>query len=363
MDNKKKVLILSNIKNDYKTKFFNSLSDFYNITVIYEGMHALNIKFNESKGLFKEIFLKRNIIEKKVNFSITKYLFAHYDYIFVTNIYTYTSLFSILTLIIFNIKYLLIIDGGKYKSSSRLKSFIKKILFSKAELIFSPSEISDQYLILNGAKKNLIKRYNFSSLYKNDILRNPLTVRGKLNLKKRFHIQKSFTLLFVGQFIYRKGIDILVELSKHLNFRHNFILIGKQRKVIDSVISKIEFPNNFTLLNFMSQSELNSYFAFSDVFILPSREEFWGLVVNEALSNGLPVITTTECVAGLTLIKNFKNGFLFDLQDIQGLINFLNDKNNRINLLSSSKESLKSVSNFNIEYMTKQIVAELKKLN
>ena len=51
----------------------------------------------------------------------------------------------------------------------------------------------------------------------------------------------------------------------------------------------------------------------------PTREDIWGLVINEALAAGLPVITTNRCGAGLELIKNNENGFLVNVEDIDEL--------------------------------------------
>ena len=48
----------------------------------------------------------------------------------------------------------------------------------------------------------------------------------------------------------------------------------------------------------------------ADVFVLPTREDIWGLVINEAMAYGLPVITTDKCNAGLELIQNGINGFV-----------------------------------------------------
>jgi glycosyltransferase involved in cell wall biosynthesis len=42
----------------------------------------------------------------------------------------------------------------------------------------------------------------------------------------------------------------------------------------------------------------------SDLFVLPTREDIWGLVINEAMTQGLPVITTDNCMAGLEMIKD-----------------------------------------------------------
>lgn len=54
----------------------------------------------------------------------------------------------------------------------------------------------------------------------------------------------------------------------------------------------------------------------ADIFVHPTREDIWGLVVNEAMAKGLPVITTDRCVAGLELIKNESVGRIVPVENI-----------------------------------------------
>ena len=53
----------------------------------------------------------------------------------------------------------------------------------------------------------------------------------------------------------------------------------------------------------------------ADAFVLPTREDIWGLVINEAMAYGLPVVTTDRCNAGLELIKNNVNGYVVHVDD------------------------------------------------
>ena len=48
----------------------------------------------------------------------------------------------------------------------------------------------------------------------------------------------------------------------------------------------------------------------ADVFVMPTREDIWGLVINEAMAYGLPVVSTDKCIAALELVKNGRNGYI-----------------------------------------------------
>lgn len=112
--------------------------------------------------------------------------------------------------------------------------------------------------------------------------------------------------------------------------------------------------NNIHYMGFKSKEELKEYYQASDIFVLPTRKDIWGLVVNEAMANGLPVITTNKCIAGLELINNGKNGFIVEADNIIQLSNCINeiiDSNER--LQSMCVNSINTISNYTIEKMVK----------
>ena len=55
---------------------------------------------------------------------------------------------------------------------------------------------------------------------------------------------------------------------------------------------------------FKTKDELAEYFKAADLFVHPTREDIWGLVINEAMAYGLPVVTTNKCVAGMELVSD-----------------------------------------------------------
>jgi len=55
---------------------------------------------------------------------------------------------------------------------------------------------------------------------------------------------------------------------------------------------------------------LYKYYSISNLLLFPSRQDIWGLVINEALACGLPVITTREVGASVDLTKENKNGYI-----------------------------------------------------
>ena len=104
----------------------------------------------------------------------------------------------------------------------------------------------------------------------------------------------------------------------------------------------------------MSKSELKEYYLASDIFVLPTRSDVWGLVINEAMACGLPVITTDRCVAGMDLIKDGENGYVVHVDDVNAFAKkcnlILND--NELKTVMSSN-NLEKIRYYTVENMAK----------
>ena len=86
-----------------------------------------------------------------------------------------------------------------------------------------------------------------------------------------------------------------------------------KRRVIDSNIPDVIFPG------FLNQAELPAVYAASDLFVLPSGNEPWGLVVNEAMCAGLPIVLSEEIGCAEDLVRAGVNGATFRAGDVTGL--------------------------------------------
>src|SRR2546430_3298455 len=76
-------------------------------------------------------------------------------------------------------------------------------------------------------------------------------------------------------------------------------------------------------LGFRNQSELPSFYDLCDVFVLPSTSEPWGLVVNEAMAAGRPVVVSDQVGCARDLVQNGLNGFIFPVGDVEALAHAL----------------------------------------
>jgi glycosyltransferase involved in cell wall biosynthesis len=77
--------------------------------------------------------------------------------------------------------------------------------------------------------------------------------------------------------------------------------------------------DSIRFIGFRNQSELPALYDLSDVFVLPSEHEPWGLVVNEAMNAGKPVVVSDRVGAGPDLVEDGVNGFVYPARDLAAL--------------------------------------------
>lgn len=137
-------------------------------------------------------------------------------------------------------------------------------------------------------------------------------------------INNKFRLLFIGQLIKRKGIDILLQALSGLKESNWFLDIigdGKERKNIENLSKILNLSKRAIFHGAKNNMETIELLKTADLFVLPSRFDGWGAVVNEALMCGTPVVCSNACGAA-DLIKDsfrgeiFKTGSTLDLRRI-----------------------------------------------
>src|SRR5207244_779677 len=119
----------------------------------------------------------------------------------------------------------------------------------------------------------------------------------------REHSRDQVTFLFCGQMIARKGVDTLLEAFAGLDARARLLLVGREAE-LPAMLSALPpvVRDRIKYAGFQAPEDLPRYFGQADVFVLPSRYDGWGVVVNQALGAGLPIICSDQVGAGFDLI-------------------------------------------------------------
>src|SRR6202042_140238 len=93
---------------------------------------------------------------------------------------------------------------------------------------------------------------------------------------------------------------------------------GEERASLERRARELKW-DSIRFIGFRNQSELPALYDLCDVFVLPSEHEPWGLVVNEAMNGGKPVIVSDRVGAGPDLVDDGVNGFVYPTRNIASL--------------------------------------------
>ncbi len=359
----KNILYLTNIPSPYRVDFFNELGKHCKLTVLFEKKSSDEREANWNQTAFTNfegIYLEGKSVAVDGAFcpGVVKYIKkGRYDHVFISNFSSPTGILAIETLRLKRIPYVLESDGGFAKEGKGLKSAIKTHIIKGAEAYFSTGAEHDRYYLAYGAEKEKIVRYPFTSIKEESVLQSILTSEEKAQLKKELGIVEEKCVLAIGQFIPRKGFDLLLQASKELDGDTGVYIVGGKPTVeYEELVEELQLKN-VHFVGFVPKETVLMYLRAADVFAHPTREDIWGLVVNEALAQGTPVITTNRCIAGLELIQDEKTGYLIGVEDemalAKGINRILADRKLRTRM---SVNALTMMQDYTIEKMVERHV-------
>lgn len=356
-----KVLFIVNVPSPYRVLFFNELGKYCDLTVLFEKTTSderdaswKNYEFVNFKGIFLKGFSVG--VATAVCFDVKSYLNKHeYDYIVCANFTSPTGMLAVNYMKRHKIPYWLECDGGFAKSGKGPKELIKKYVMSGAQGYFSTGVDNDEYYELYGADKDNIYRYPFTSIEDSDVVDKVPSEVEKSELKKKLVLDNKIVVLAVGQFIVRKGFDVLLKAASILEEEVTICFVGGVPTEEYIELKDSLKLNNVVFEGFKQKNQLREYYLAADMFVLPTREDIWGLVINEAMANALPVITTNNCAAGNELIKDGINGYLIDVDDVTALARRIDElAKNRDLRESMARANFSKIQEYTIEKMAKR---------
>lgn len=319
-----RILWITNIPSPYRVAFFNELGKSVDLTVLFERANASDrdsawqdYKFENFTG----VIMRGLAYGSDSAFCpgvIRELMQRRYDLVVVTDFSSPTGIAAIAYLKATRRPYFLESDGG-FPGPAGLKARIKRAVIKGATGYFSTSDVHDEYYLAYGAQRDRLVRYPFTSHYADEVLAKPSSVSTRFEAKKQLGIRSPRMVLFVGRFVKGKGIDVLLRSSGSLPSGTTVCVVGgvPTEEYLD--LAKASLPSTVVFAGFKSTKNLQQYFTAADVFVLPTRGDAWGLVVNESLAHGLPVITTDRCVAGLELVQKHGCGRVIPVDDIEAL--------------------------------------------
>lgn len=179
--------------------------------------------------------------------------------------------------------------------------------------------------------------------------------REKLGLKKDLIYTIS-----VGRLVKRKGFDFLIESIAELNNKNVHALIigdGPEKENLIELSKKLKIENQIHFLGFVSEEKKFEYLSNSDIYLLSSVHEGFGIVLQEAMQVGLPIVATNNG-GQVDIIKDGENGYLIDFGDRDQMVESINKilkEKNRF-----AKENIKKSKSFELKEIAKEYLRVLR---
>lgn len=338
----KKVVIIHNIISPHVTPLFKEIAKKVDLIVLYCAEKEDNRSWDHKPEGFSYKVLKnsslkiagKDLFTLFINTSLNKELkkikpdvivVSGWDQPAYYNAYIYSK-FS-------KTKFVVWSGSTEYEKSLKrtLTKGLVKSLIKGADSFIAYGSRARKYLISLGANaKKIYISHNTTDINKYKTLTDKYRQTAN-KLKQELGVSGEKIILFYGQLIERKGVMDLVEALRkvQMDLPETTLLVignGQQKKILES---KKDIQNLLVLPD-PGDEEICKYFALADVFVLPSKEEVWGLVVNEAMAGGLPVIVSDKAGSSVDLVKNGTNGYIFQSGNT-------NDLSKKITTILSSK--------------------------
>jgi glycosyltransferase involved in cell wall biosynthesis len=218
-----------------------------------------------------------------------------------------------------------------------LKLKLKKILlgqflFRRTSGFLTSGKANEKFYKFYGVPEEKMVRFPFSWGYEEILAKAQKLKPDRENLRAFFGVLKNdFVLLYVGRLAKEKLLFTLLDAYSFVTHHNKKLFLvgdGPLRSRLEKYVKHLKIKEVY-FIGFQSRENVFNFYTLADAFVLPSGDETWGIVVNEAMCFSLPIIVSDKVGAGVDLVKNGYNGFIFPAgdskalaQSIEKLINF-----------------------------------------
>ena len=204
-----------------------------------------------------------------------------------------------------------------------LVEFLKKYFLTRCDGCVAAGQSTFEYLVSLGVPEHAI--VTAPDAVDNDYF----TRRSELVRSEAAHYRIMYKLperyfLYVGRLIRAKGVfdllDAYAALSPELRSEIALVVAGDghSRSELERRAGAIH-PGRVHFAGFLQREDLAPVYALADMLVFPTHSDPWGLVVNEGMAAGLPVITTTAAGCAADLVSNKRNGLVIPAGDSKNL--------------------------------------------
>lgn len=295
------VIHVTNQPSFYKVKQWNEIAKHKKVLLIFmrEIEKDRNKDFVSEKPYFDHITLPQN---RFVSFWMLFWIIleSHYSELILGGWYCLHLL--LLPFISKKKKNSFLCESSIYEyRSSKFRDFIKRLFLHRISKVYVSGIAQKKIFDYLGYDGMVVFTGGCGLL--NYIPQPPYSPRGKVR-----------NFLYVGRLVEQKNLKLLINVfNSRPDLNLQIIGFGEQEQELKTMAKP-----NICFLGAVDNSKLSSYYQSADVFVLPSKIEPWGLVVEEALNNGTPVIVSDKVGCHDDLVS-FETGLVFESVDENGL--------------------------------------------
>ena len=314
----KRVAIITNIPAPYRVDFFDYLKKHYTdyqFTIIYSSKNEDNRKWDiEQEKMENSVFLESKTIKIKKRYDnyylhipggVSKVLDKIKPDVVVGSEYNPTVIQALYYCKKNKIPFISWTDGTLFSERNRnfIQKFLRRLVVAKADSYIASSTKSKEAQIYYGADE---KKCHISYL--------AVDVEKYIQKPKG---QGKGKIVCVGSLIERKGVDLVLNALAKVKSECSLYLAGEgeEKEQLQKHAENLQILDKVHFLGQLKREELLEHYADSDLFVLPTREDCFALVILEAICAGLPVVCSKYADGAYDLIEEGKSGYIIDRYD------------------------------------------------
>lgn len=205
---------------------------------------------------------------------------------------------------------------------------IKRYMNRSADYCLASSSLTMDFMQMYGVPKEKLSHALYA--IDNEAFEKKLgkVSNDKESIRQKFNISSDKkVVLCVSRVIWYKCIDVLLKAWKTID-NNDWVLViagdGPDYEKNLALAGQLEL-DNLNFLGNVPHEEIHRLYCISDLFVLPSAGDIWGLVINEAMLASLPVVTTKMVGAYKDMIIEGENGFVVEPNNIDQLADSLKE--------------------------------------
>lgn len=352
-----KIALITNIPTPYRLPVYEKMNEKYgnDFIVFFTAKSELNRSWKIGPLEFNHHFLKENFKAKKDGFNfihnnldIFQELKIFDPDIVITSGFNPTHLYAWLYAKLNGIKHICMTDG--WLESEKYLSFIHRLV---RKIVFRSSHA------FIGASENSLNLYRSYDVNENKLFKSNLCIDNKLFNNNKSFKDRTYDLMFSGQFIQGKSpflfVEIALKIAKEISSL-KVLILGDGPLKLDFLCRLKKSGLDFHYAGFVSQEDLPEYYTNVKLLLFPTRLDAWGIVVNEAMASGTPVITTPFSGVVDDLLINNINGYILDIDSTAWSKKAIDILNNQDLWKKLSQNAKNAVKEFNFENAAKGII-------